>query len=503
MDVQDRRRELGAFYTPRGTARFMASLLRLRPTDEILDPCAGGGAFIEALLERGVGPDRITAWELDPAACARLRTSFPGVRVERRDALLADAGAASFDAVIANPPYLNKASGYVRSNRTELRRRYGGTVGSGETFAMFLYRCLTLLAPGGRLAFLVSDTIRTLGTHERLRALILERFHLHTLAATPPRLFPDATVRTAVVGIDRCGGDHVAVLPEAQDGSDHASARWRRVPLDAMRRVDGHPFLLEDIPSVLAMFGQERRLRDLVDGHIGMHTRDNRRHLAAVAGTPLAAAYARRRRRPDEHRVIAPDAAGAGWVPYLKEGGGKDFWFPIVELLDWSPDERRGYVVPHGGLFGRAGIAVSGVSRRLSARLMPAGCYWDTNKVIGLVPRDAADTMFLLGVLNSDLFTYLAKRVLNASSSLQIRDLRRLPVPPLDPSRRAQIAGLAERCVELVRGDQDADIDEPRAALDEAVFGAFAITAEDREEVRRAVAPLNPRRTVRAGSSRR
>jgi hypothetical protein len=230
--------------------------------------------------------------------------------------------------------------------------------------------------------------------------------------------------------------------------------------------VDGAPFLVESPPSIVALFGQPRRLRDVADGHIGMHTRDNRRYLAVVEG------FERRGRR-----VVRP--AEPGWRPYLKEGGEKDFWHPVFERIDWRPRARAAYVIPKGGLFGRAGLCVSGVSRRLSARVMPAGCHWDTNKVIGLVPHAEEDSGFLLGLLNSDLYTYVAKRLLNESTSLQLNDLWKLPVPDV---RRERISALAEGCVEGTR--RSADISRPRRELNEEVYRELGIVAQDRELVR-------------------
>lgn len=482
------REEYGAFYTPPATADFMVSLLGVGPEHRVLDPCAGGGAFIDALLRAGVLEDRITAWELDPRACAALRARYPRARVERLDALL-DArldGSERFDRIVANPPYLNKSSAYVRAHRDALRRRFGGVVGSGETSAMFLYLCLRLLVPRGRLSFIVTDTVRTLGTHERLRRLILSSCRVRAVAATPPRLFPGASVRTVILGIERGGRAGAArVLPLASSEDDYRSGAWGTIAPEVFSYVDGRPFLLEAPPTIVELFRQPLRFRDWVTGHIGMHTRNNRRYLAALAGSHLAERFDRRRTRPGELPVIGPDDARTGrWQPYLKEGGEKDFFFPIFEYLDWSPAARRSYVIPKGPDFGKPGLCVSGVSRRLSARLMPAGCYWDTNKVIGFVPRDPRDAPFLLGLLNSDLFTYIAKRLLNESSSMQINDLWKLPVPRLSEDAASSIARVAAECVERCRRDLRAGLAAPRRELDGLVFEALGICEEDRALVR-------------------
>jgi hypothetical protein len=253
---------------------------------------------------------------------------------------------------------------------------------------------------------------------------------------------------------------------------------------DTFSLVDGHRFVLEAPPSILDLFRQPLRLRDWADGHIGMHTRNNRRSLAALEGSHLALHFDRRRTAPEDFPVIsARQAASTEWQPYLKEGGEKDFYFPIFEFLDWTPAARRTYVIPRGRLFGQPGFCVSGISRRLSARVMEKGCYWDTNKVMGFFPKDPAMSMFLIGMLNSDLLTYIAKRMLNESTSIQLNDLWRLPIPKIEQAATEGIGRLAAGCVDALREDISADITPLRRKLNETVYGSLGISAADRERV--------------------
>jgi hypothetical protein len=477
--VSARRRMLGAFYTPGDIADEMVRLLDVGPDDTVLDPAAGDGALVAALLRAGVAPERITAWDVDADACATLRALHPDITVEQRDTLLQtdldDARRPRWDKVVANPPYLNKASAYVRTHRDALRRRFAAHVSAGETYAMFLHVALELVAPGGTVVFITSDTIRTLGTHERLRRRILDRHHLGAIVATPDGIFADASVATVILEIrDRPGTTTRVVRP---DGTA------RSIPTSTFGRVDGAPFVLSAPPSVVALFDQPLRLSDLVQGHIGMHTRDNRRRVAALAGSATARRYARRQRDGVPAVITADEARTRHWRPYLKEGGDKDFHHPVVEYLDWRPEARQGYVIPNGDLFGREGLCVSGVSRRLSVREMPTGCHWDSNKVIGLVPHRSGDRSLLIGLLNSDLYTFIAKQLLNDSSSMQLRDLWKLPVPEIAPTWRERIAAIADEAIARRRGDPRADVADIGRRLDAAVYDAVGITTDDRAEV--------------------
>ncbi len=461
---------------------MLAGLLRVGDSDRVLEPAAGDGALIEALLGRGVRPEQITAWELDPDTCAELGRRYPGITVEQRDALLSvdPARWPRFDRIIANPPYLSKQSHYVRANRDALRRRFSA-IGSSETYAMFLDLCLSLLAPKGCLAFLVSDTIRTLRSHERLRARILADYRLEAVVAMPERLFTGASVRTCMLSVSRGSSGTVRVLPHARTETDYSDpASWGELTQASLRDLPGRPLATVLPTGVEALLREGQPLGELARSHIGMHTTDNAVSLAALAGSSMARTYERRRESeggdPARWRVIeAGVAAGAGWRPYLRQGGVRDFAAPIEEFVDWSPAARANYKGAGGALFGEPGVAVSGVASRLSARLMDAGSLWDSNKALGVVAHRAEDRLLILGLLCSDLYAFIAKALLNDSPSIQLSDLLSLRIPI---HGREEIRRACAGCVAAV-SDPPA-LGRARAELDEAVYAAARITPADR-----------------------
>lgn len=71
MSNQEQRDSLDRDYTPPALARRLVDLLPILPTDEVLEPHVGGGAFARALLMRGV--EAVVVNDLDPHA--------PGLRV--------------------------------------------------------------------------------------------------------------------------------------------------------------------------------------------------------------------------------------------------------------------------------------------------------------------------------------------------------------------------------------------------------------------------------------
>ena len=75
----------------RALARAMAEAVGPVAPGLILELGPGTGVVTEALIERGIAPDRIVAVEFDPDFCRHLVERFPGVTVIEGDAYALDA----------------------------------------------------------------------------------------------------------------------------------------------------------------------------------------------------------------------------------------------------------------------------------------------------------------------------------------------------------------------------------------------------------------------------
>ncbi len=189
------RRRTGAFYTPAAIADGLVERAATgfdlapprRPT--VCDPAVGGGAFALAaarLLERA-GHDRATivtdlVWgaDVDGEAVAVARRALEGWAAEAGTqvrashivvgdslasgrALWLDAPASGFDLVVGNPPFLNqlgRATVRPAARARQLRSRLGEPVAPyADAAALFLAESITWLAPAGRLALIVPESL--------------------------------------------------------------------------------------------------------------------------------------------------------------------------------------------------------------------------------------------------------------------------------------------------------------------------------------------------------
>jgi hypothetical protein len=105
---------------------------------------------------------------------------------------------------------------------------------------------------------------------------------------------------------------------------------------------------------------------------------------------------------------------------------------------------------------------------------MPAGCLWDSNKAMGFAARNASVSLwYMLGVLNSKLYNFLAKKVLNTTNCIQIDDIRRLPFRYPSQETKALIETLVKQIVENLRKHPGYDYSREKGQIDELIFELY------------------------------
>jgi phosphatidylethanolamine/phosphatidyl-N-methylethanolamine N-methyltransferase len=93
-----------------GLSRAIAQQVDPRLDGPVLELGPGTGVVTEALIERGIAPERITAIEYDPEFAKMVQARFPKVRVVRGDAFDLEKTLGSgepFAAIVSGLPLLN------------------------------------------------------------------------------------------------------------------------------------------------------------------------------------------------------------------------------------------------------------------------------------------------------------------------------------------------------------------------------------------------------------
>ena len=199
-----RKSQLGQFFTPATTARFMAGLFADRTEDadicRLLDAGAGIGSLSDAFLQRwlaGGFPCRrveVDAFEIDSSLHPYLAETlgkyaqYPGVSVNLRSADFVEAAAdwlsGSFFAselpaythAILNPPYKKIRSD--SAHRAALRRAGIETV---NLYTAFVALALDLLADHGQLVAIIPRSFCNGPYYKSFRDFVLQRATLHRM----------------------------------------------------------------------------------------------------------------------------------------------------------------------------------------------------------------------------------------------------------------------------------------------------------------------------------
>lgn len=158
-------REKGQFWTPSWVAEAMVAYVVREGTEYIFDPAVGEGSFARALnivaneknLQVGFRGREIYESALDQAYESGLsKTDLSGVEICD---FLFDDSLSMLPAIVANPPYIrhHRLDKTLKKQLQRLAKRIIGKTLDGRAgyHVFFLIRALNLLAPEGRLAFIV------------------------------------------------------------------------------------------------------------------------------------------------------------------------------------------------------------------------------------------------------------------------------------------------------------------------------------------------------------
>ncbi len=193
----------GSYYTP---SKLVADSLAqiASPVESFLDPCCGSGKYLLMAAQRfNLKPEAIFGFDYDRIAAnlarINLLMAYPTEdftpNIFCMDILATNSPNeldGKIDVIATNPPwgaYKNVSS----------KNQLSGQVKSGETFAMFLEKSLQLLRPGGRLSFILPESILNIKTHADVRQLILHETKISQIAQLGRQF---TGVFTAVIQLD-------------------------------------------------------------------------------------------------------------------------------------------------------------------------------------------------------------------------------------------------------------------------------------------------------------
>ena len=239
-----RRKKAGEFYTPRSVVRMMVELLDPKEGESIYDPACGTGGMLLAAIEHversGGDPrtffGRIFGEEknLTTSSIARMNLVLHGVedfRIEQNDTLRNPAftdsfGAlATFDCVIANPPFSLKEWGReVWEADPWGRAAFGLPPVSYGDYAWVQQMVASMAEDSGRMAVVLPQgALFRKGAEGRIRRALLEQDLVEAVIGLAPNIFYGTSLAPAVMTLRRAkrGNRHGKVIVIDASGLFH------------------------------------------------------------------------------------------------------------------------------------------------------------------------------------------------------------------------------------------------------------------------------------------
>jgi type I restriction enzyme M protein len=220
-----KRKKAGEFYTPRSVVRMMVDLLEPKEGESVYDPaCGTGGMLLGAIehVQRAGGDSRkffgkIYGQEknLTTSSIARMNLVLHGIedfQIVREDTLRSPAftdsstgGLATFDCVIANPPFsLEEWGREVWETDPWGRAAYGLPPESYGDYAWVQHMVASMATRNGRMAVVLPQgALFRKGAEGVIRQQLLERDFFEAVIGLAPNIFYGTGLAPAVVILRR------------------------------------------------------------------------------------------------------------------------------------------------------------------------------------------------------------------------------------------------------------------------------------------------------------
>jgi len=223
-----KRKKAGEFYTPRSVVRMMVELLDPKAGESIYDPACGTGGMLLGAIEhvQRAGGDARTFFgkiygqekNLTTASIARMNLVLHGIedfQVVREDTLRSPAftdsstgGLATFDCVIANPPFSLKEWGRnLWESDPWGRAAFGLPPESYGDYAWVQHMVASMAAGTGRMAVVLPQgALFRKDAEGRIRRALLEQDLIEAVIGLAPNIFFGTGLAPAVVILRRVKG---------------------------------------------------------------------------------------------------------------------------------------------------------------------------------------------------------------------------------------------------------------------------------------------------------
>jgi len=443
-----------AYYTKSDPIiNYMVSLLSLKGSEKILEPCAGDGVFIDPIVK--TFPDiQIDAFELNDNSYSNLLvkySDFENINVKKTDTLtdvdlqfLCSMGG-GYDAIIANPPY---GAWRDQKERKKLKRSYNGFYAK-ESYSLFLYRCIEALNDKGKLVFIIPDTYLNLHMHKDIRKYILTHTKIKEISLFPSSYFPGVNfgyANLSIISLQKCANQKTTLENEfsiikgfskvEELGSNNDNIQTFFLKQKDVLNAPDYSFATNGDKPIVDCFNlAESKIGDVCDCVTGFYSGSDKDFLKVRNKTI---------RNSKRYEAVNWDLVefncdaslvdgltnGKEYVPIVK-GGNRKYYKPDDWFMNWSSDKVDFFKrdkkarYQNSSYYFRKGIGVPMVSSSSITGVLIENRLFDQS-IVGIFPKDEALLCYLLAFFNSPTCNKLI-RTINSSTNNSSNYIKKIP----------------------------------------------------------------------------
>lgn len=362
---------------------------------------------------------------------------------------IAEVMTSKYQAVVTNPPYLNKMSPelkkYVNTHYEDEKN---------DLFSVFIKLNTQLTASRGYAAYMTPFVWMFIKSFEKLRRYIINEQTIDSLIQMEYSAFEEATVpictfviknTTENIGTyiklsDFKGGMEVQRLKTKEAILLEETGYTYYVNQNALKKIPGSPIAYWASEEIINNF-KETSLYDYSISPSQNITGNNAKYLRYHWELP-------------KFKIGDKN----GWIFYAKGGGFRKWYGNLIEVVNWTPEARKIYQYGDGI---RASQIINEkywykkaitwgliTSSHPSFRVMPEGATFDKGGS-SIIIEDESIYWYTLGLLNSKVFKSIVA-ILNPTLNFQVKDIRSLPIIIKDVTK---IEKIVLNCVKLSESD--------------------------------------------------
>ena len=170
----DKVKELGQVMTPCDIIEHMVDLLCLTDTqienNLFLENSCGEGAFVKALIDRGVNPEHIFACDIDEEMVEKVQKILPKNNVRCSSFFKQKDWEGKFDIVIGNPPFV-RIHNILPEVKEEIKD-FSFCIGMYDLYYAFYEYGLKMLKPDGKLLYISPNSFTKNASGKNMRRYI-------------------------------------------------------------------------------------------------------------------------------------------------------------------------------------------------------------------------------------------------------------------------------------------------------------------------------------------